>query len=981
MGDAILAFFGAPIGHEDDPQRAVLAGLDIVEAIRPYREQVKSEWGLDFNVRVGINTGLVVVGEVGSDLRVEYTALGDAVNLAARMEQTAAPGTVQITEDTYRHVAPLFEMEELGGIEVKGKSEPVTAYRAIGAKETPGSLRGIAGLEAPLIGRDVEMGMLRDAVSEVQSGRGQLVSVMGEAGLGKSRIVAELRKALASDGLVSVNGTSPGSAGGPAMTWYEGRSLSYETASPYAPFSVLLSDSFGLGEESTDEERYRRVKDGVGAIMQQSVEETAAFIATMLGIELPPDAQDRVRYLEPPQIRGQVFKATANYVEHLAKSKPTVLVFEDLHWIDPTSLELVHELMPLTDRVPLSIVGIFRPWRQEPSWQFHEAASRDFSHRYTAVQLQPLDGDSSRELVANLLHVEDLPESVRALILAKAEGNPFFVEEVIRSLLDAGLVIRVDDHWQATKEIEDIAVPDTLTGVITARLDRLDDRSKRVAQTASVIGREFRFDALATLSGPMEGLDAAIADLQRRELIREKSVVPDRVYAFQHALTQETAYASLLLSTRRELHRSVAEQMERQEPERVNDIARHFLEAREEKRALPYLVEAGDRAARSYATQEAIQSYRRALDILEPADDLSLARRVYEGLGGALTFAYDVPAAVENYHTMAHIAEEHEDAPMQVSALNKLGFVTALMRGEFPEAESHLFDAERLAKESDDLAGLAEMHMTYCYIKTTNGEFESAADHLSEAAQIGRDLDVEEVELFGLTHSANTQVYMTNFDTAWEMAQKARAAAEEAGNKKYLSEVMALTLPLIYMRNGDFEAARRSAEEGSELAKSIGAFEQASCGEYLLGQLAWMRGEYEQAVTFQEQALDFARSAGASYLQASALSALGVAYLDISDTLTDRVTGYHAEALEIIETPLGAAMGAMNWADIGFCAMTLGNLESAEGYFEKGLSTPTSLIHMVRPRLLVGKAFLKPESTGDTDGGVGKRKGRELQGK
>ena len=213
MGDAILAFFGAPIGHEDDPQRAVLSGLDIIQGIRPYAEQVKSQWGLDFNVRVGINTGLVVVGEVGSDLRVEYTALGDAVNLAARMEQTAEPGTVQITDETHKLIAPLFDFEDLGGVEVKGKEKPVQCYRVLQSKAEPGQLRGIEGLEAPLIGRDLEMDRLRRATGELLQGRGQICSVMGEAGLGKSRLVAELHHALAAEGLLP--DAEGGTGGGP----------------------------------------------------------------------------------------------------------------------------------------------------------------------------------------------------------------------------------------------------------------------------------------------------------------------------------------------------------------------------------------------------------------------------------------------------------------------------------------------------------------------------------------------------------------------------------------------------------------------------------------------------------------------------------------------------------------------------------------------------------------------------------------------
>jgi class 3 adenylate cyclase len=235
MGDGILAFFGAPIAHEDDPQRSILASLEILEGIEAYREKIKKEWDMAVNVRVGINTGLVVVGGVGSDLRMEYTALGDAINLAARMEQTAEPGTIQISADTHRLVAPIFSFEDLGGIEVKGKREPVQTYRVLGIKTTPGQIRGIEGLDAPLIGRDSEMHTLRGIVIKLREGRGQVISVMGEAGLGKSRLVAELRKS-----------PTPVAGKKADLVWLEGKSLSYETNTPYAPFSDLFKQHFGL---------------------------------------------------------------------------------------------------------------------------------------------------------------------------------------------------------------------------------------------------------------------------------------------------------------------------------------------------------------------------------------------------------------------------------------------------------------------------------------------------------------------------------------------------------------------------------------------------------------------------------------------------------------------------------------------------------------------------------------------------------------
>jgi class 3 adenylate cyclase len=411
MGDAILAFFGAPVGHEDDPQRAVLAGLDIVEGMEVYREQMKRERNIDLNVRIGINTGLVVVGEVGSDLRVEYTAMGDAVNLAARMEQTAEPGTVQISGNTYKSVSNLFEFKPLGEIEVKGKTEPVEAYQALRPLEGAVPTRGIEGLRSPMVGRERELSALRGAVDSLIQGRGQIVSVMGEAGLGKSRLVSEMRNQ-------AVN----------QVQWYEGRSLSYETSTPYAPFIDLFDSMFGLRTEDSDEEKYGKLKARLGEMIPGQGEGIAPYLAAMYGMKLSGDDDERVRYLEPLALRGRIFYAMGSLVQALASAGPVVLVFEDLHWTDHTSLELIESLLPLTENLPLMLLAIFRPQAQDPSWHFHEVASRDYAHSYTPVTLQPLDESDSRQLVANLLEIEDLPERVRALILKKAEGNPFFVE-------------------------------------------------------------------------------------------------------------------------------------------------------------------------------------------------------------------------------------------------------------------------------------------------------------------------------------------------------------------------------------------------------------------------------------------------------------------------------------------------------------------------------------------------------------------------
>jgi len=300
MGDAILAFFGAPIAHEDDPQRAILAALAIVREIGPFKRSVKQKWGFDFDVRVGINTGLVVVGEVGSDLRLEYTAMGDAVNLAARMEQTADPGAVQISEETHRLTAPLFDCEDLGKIIVKGK-DPTQAYRVVGPKLEPGRLRGIEGLDSPMVGREYEMGALRASVETVRRGSGQIVSLIGEAGLGKTRLLSQVRSSLIEEGVL------------PEINWFEGKSLSYMSSTPYLPVSDAVRRTFGITHDQDDASAYQTVCSAISELDPALADRWAPYLAHLIGLTLDGDAADRVRFLDPKQLHTKIEETVLSY--------------------------------------------------------------------------------------------------------------------------------------------------------------------------------------------------------------------------------------------------------------------------------------------------------------------------------------------------------------------------------------------------------------------------------------------------------------------------------------------------------------------------------------------------------------------------------------------------------------------------------------------------------------------------------------------
>jgi class 3 adenylate cyclase/tetratricopeptide (TPR) repeat protein len=949
MGDAVLAFFGAPIAHEDDPERAMLAGLAIVQEIEPYAKQILAKWNIELKVRVGINTGLVVVGEVGTDMRLEYTAMGDAVNLASRMESTAAPGTVQISESTHKRVAPLFELEALGPVEVKGKSEPVDTYRVVRPKAKPGRLRGIEGLDSPMVGRERELAALRGRVDALRRGAGQVTSIMAEAGLGKSRLAAELRKQLVAEGVFE------------ELRWMEGRSMSYQTTTPYAPIVDMLKHVFQLPMEasSDDATRYAALETQVKQLGGEEAAEVTPFLASRLGIAIEGDAAEKVRYLDPPDLRRQTDRALVDFVEILSEHHPVVLTFEDLHWADPSTLELLPELMKLTERAAVMLVAILRPRPQDASWKFHEVGARDFAHRYLCVQLDPLTQESARDLVANLLRIEGLPESLRALILEKSEGNPFYVEEVIRTLIDSGSIVRDGEHWKATAEISNIRVPDTLAAVLTTRLDKLDDRAKQVAQTAAVIGRQFDFDTLASIYEPMSVVEDALSELQRRGIVRERSRRPTRTYTFKHVMTQEAAYNSLLMKTRREVHSKVANVIARIAPEHSGDIARHYIEAREPASALPHLVDAAESASRAYATQEALAHFEQALSIVQQAEhpDLGLGRRVYEGLGNAKQFVMDVEGTMATYESFQQFAKQHNDVSAEISALNKKAFVTTAFMGDVKTGESLLDQAKVLAEEIDCRQGMTEGCMIRCAVYTAQADFDSAYKYLDQGVALGDEMQAEEPMLYGRTHIANTMILMTEFERAWPKIQEAVEIATRLGNRKYLAELKTFSVPTYLFNVGKGEEGVKEMMEGIAIAEEIGAMVPLCVGTTMLGTMMAQCGQLDHAMALSRRGAEAANMTGIPYLVSFSTAFLGTSYQHVSAQLHPKMIEAHEQALKFIEMPLGEVYAAMVYCELGHGALALNKPDRALELFELGMTTKSAPIRLCRPRLRVGAAL------------------------
>jgi class 3 adenylate cyclase len=477
QGDAMLAFFGAPVAHEDDPERAVLAALDMVAATDEFARQLKETHGIDFRIRAGINTGPVVVGNVGTDLRYEYTALGDAMNVAARMQAVAEPGTVVITDASRRLVGDAFELEDLGQLSVKGKTEPVRAYRVVARHAGAMRRRGLQriGLDSPMVGRDAQLEHLRGLGRIVSAGRGRVCFVIGEPGIGKSRLLGELRDELTADG---------------AADWVEGRCVSYGRTLPYHLVLDLVRSLLGLPLMAGEADVRQIMDDRLSELLGDTSTEAALYFAHLLGLSL--DAEEAARtQLDPETMQGRYVAALNGVLRALTAQRPLVIVLEDIHWADPASVEVMLQLLPLLSGLPVLFLAAGRNEIDAPGWRLVANSRAMFGEALTELRLEPLDSAQSRSLVANLLEIESLPEGVRQAILERAGGNPFFVEEVIRMFVEHGGIVRVGERWVAAPSISSLEIPETLHGLLLARIDQLPEQARRSLRVAAVIGRQF----------------------------------------------------------------------------------------------------------------------------------------------------------------------------------------------------------------------------------------------------------------------------------------------------------------------------------------------------------------------------------------------------------------------------------------------------------------------------------------------------------
>ena len=645
-GDGLLALFGAPVAHEDDAERAVRAALGLQCAIVRYAEEVESAYGIRLTTRVGVNTGPVVVSSEEEDGRERYNALGDTVNVAARLQAEAEDGGILLGPDTARLVEGCFELKPLGDLALRGKQDVVPAFGVAGEQaQAPAP-------EHPLVGREFELVVLERTFDGLVEGRGVIAAVIGEAGIGKSRLAAEVCQ--------RYHGR---------IRFLEGRAVSYAQTIPFWPVRDMLRSWLGLGRRAPEARIRLELKAQLARLFGDESPELYPFLGAILGVTLEPEAANRMREFNRESVQRQSFAAVYDLLVRLAEEQPLCLVFEDLHWADESTLELLESLLAVTEEAAVGLLLLHRSEREHRSWRIGERARQRYPHRYKEIELRPLPADASREIATNVAGAE-LPLSVAELLADRAGGNPFFLEAALRDLVERGALRLRDGRFELAVGEERLAIPAAVQGALQARLDRLAGAAREVVSLAAVMGRSFDLGLIRRIL-PRDQLVPALSELQRLDLIVEERRRPSPEFRFRHGLVQEVAYASLLDSKRRKLHASVAHALEELHAGAVDVpyavLARHFAEADEPAKAAEYLLLAGDAARGLYAEQEALEHYRRARGFLARLGDDRRTRETLFKIALVHHLAFDFAGAEEAYDEAfcCRVEEDEQSEPTE----------------------------------------------------------------------------------------------------------------------------------------------------------------------------------------------------------------------------------------------------------------------------------------------------------------------------
>jgi class 3 adenylate cyclase/tetratricopeptide (TPR) repeat protein len=836
-GDGIMALFGAPIALEDAPQRAIRSALAIHQEINKFSDRVKQEKGIPtLKMRIGIHTGPVVVGTLGNDLRVEFKAVGDTVNLASRMEGLAEPGTTYVTEETFRLTEGFFRFEALGAKVIKGKEEPVKVFQVIApsTRRTRFDISAERGL-TPFVGRERELELLLDGFERVKAGKGQAFSIISEAGVGKSRLLYEFRKAVANED----------------VTFLEGKCLSYSRGVAYHPIIDILKSNFDIHEGEGDQEIREKVKRGLKLIGADEAS-TLPYLLELLsvkdsGIDLIP--------MSPEAKKDRINGAIKRIVLKGSEVRPLIIAFEDLHWLDKSSEDVVRSHL---ESIPGSRVLLIFTYRPE---FVHTWGSKSYHNQLT---LHRLSNRESLEMVTYLLGTKEIEKALEELILEKTEGVPFFIEEFLKSLRDLKIIEKRENAYRLSKDTQHVTIPSTIQDVIMARVDLLPEGTKEVLQTGSVIEREFSYPLINRVTGlPEKELLSHLSVLKDSELLYERGIYPQSTYIYKHALTQEVVYDSILAKRKKKLHEEIGKAIEELYKDNLGEhyevLAEHFIKSENYEKGAEYSRLAGRRAQKAASFKDAIihgekrtsclERLPRTEDVEKNIIDSRLTLGLYNIQGSYFNEARE---AIE---PIVDLAVKLGDKRRLSQIYTILGTHSFVSQEDFPKAFQYLQEALKIAEELKDFVTLWVASHWMGHALSESCEFESALGYLERDLKISTMANIPwSISIMKSCIAINVYCFQGKVDLAYQTSHEGLRLAEESGDT--LSKAEAYTsLGFSSYFKGLLDEAEKHLVRGITFSEKINYSVLGVAASMFLGETYFDRGEYQKSQHYHNKSI------------------------------------------------------------------------------------------------------------------------------
>jgi class 3 adenylate cyclase/tetratricopeptide (TPR) repeat protein len=968
IGDGLMALFGAPIAHENNAERAVRAALDMQADLERLNQEWAGRLGIKLQMHLGLNAGTVIVGGVGSDLLMDYTAIGDTVNLARRLEEAAPPGGILVSESVYKATQRIFDFAPVQDLRLKGITRPFAAYRLGGVKTQPGNVRGLEGLRAPMVGREPELQKLQEAVQALHlRKRGTFILLSGEAGIGKSRLTQEFKSHIDQTRQLVV----------------EGQSLTYRRSVSYWIFLELLRDYLQISPQMSSQAARRRLISKVNELLGSQAAELLPYLEHIFSFEhSDPLTAQRLAYLDAGQLRQQIFLAVRDLLAAEAFRQPLVLILEDLHWADDASLDLLAFLFDSLRQAPLLIFANSRPVQDGKLKDVLTLAQKRLGEEFVCIPLPGLTPEQGERLLSELLASPKLPDAFRQQILQRAAGIPFYLEEILRVLIDEGVIHQADGHWRLAARTKTVAlrVPDNLQDLILARFDRLEQFQRKVLQSASVIGRQFSLPVLAGVMKPVNEpeLDGALKSLVERAFLLAQAQGTETRYLFRHVLTSDAVYSTLLRRDRNELHGRVGETIEGLYADRLEEqievLAGHYLRSSRLDRALHYLILAGQKAARDYASEQARAHFTEANNLLPKVShtpDGALQVRV--GLGDVLVFVGEYSEARQYYQSALETVNLVDPGikVRQTCALQRKIGTTYERQGDYDQALTCLGDASRVLEDHPTTLPVekANVFNDLGWIHFLRGNFEQAKASLSEGLSL-----VEATQQYDVIASIHNRLgavayQQRAYDEADTHVRQSLALREAIGDLAGVARLYN-NLGLLGLMRGDLRYAETNFLQSVELLERLGDAEGIALANINAGLVKFDRGNFEAAKKHLETGFTLAEQIGHRFYLGLARMYLG--RLSASQGQFLEAENQLQECMHVFEE-LGAQDNLID------AATYLAENYLAQGDFERSMNWAVKSLDLIRENGNQGGGSVQYGRILRLQGAISRRRG-ELEG-